>query len=147
MVVRAIEFRAAALLLTVVLWPVATLVRRHYHAPLVLVGPEASAHRLVRLAALATVVIVGAWGGTVVAMVSDIAYLSSTLDPWLWTLQMLTLVTFVAAAVIALWHARAVWAGARRWPAKLWSVVLAVACLVVLWTGLAFHLIRFSVDY
>ncbi len=36
---------------------------------------------------------------------------------------------------------------ARKWYAKTWSVVLAVALLVVLWVALAFHLIAFDVNY
>ena len=37
--------------------------------------------------------------------------------------------------------------GSRKWYAKAWAVLLALALLVVLWVGLAFHLIAFDVNY
>jgi len=47
-----------------------------------------------------------------------------------------------------LWNLRTVWSGAtRRWPAKVWSVVLAVSAIVVLWVAFVFHLIGFGVYY
>jgi hypothetical protein len=35
----------------------------------------------------------------------------------------------------------------RRWPAKLWSVVLALSATVILWTAFVFKLLTFSVSY
>jgi hypothetical protein len=40
-----------------------------------------------------------------------------------------------------------VWRGKRRWPAKLWSVVLVFAALVILWLALAFNLMNMTVNY
>jgi NO-binding membrane sensor protein with MHYT domain len=73
--------------------------------------------------------------------------LSSRQDPWLWLLQLMSLVVFVGGCAVALWHARVVWTGPRRWPAKAWSVVLALACTTVLYTALVFKLIAFDVNY
>jgi hypothetical protein len=134
-------------LLTVLLWPVTALVRRHYKAPPALVGREASAYRGVRLAAAAVLVVLTAWVSTIMLMLSDMDYLSSRLDPWLLILQILTLVVLLGAALVAIWHARVVWAGKRRWPAKTWSVALALACGVLLWVGFTYNLIGFSAHY
>jgi CubicO group peptidase (beta-lactamase class C family) len=136
-----------ALLLTVLGWPMTALVRRHYQLAPALSGVGLKAHRLSRLAAGAVVIVIAAWAATIMTMVSDLNYLSSKVDPWLWVLQLLSLVVFFGAAAVSLWHARVVWTGKRKWPAKVWSVVLAVACLTVLYLGLVFHLIRFSVDF
>ena len=38
-------------------------------------------------------------------------------------------------------------AGERRWPARLWSIVLALSAFVVLWVAFAFHLFGFGVNY
>jgi CubicO group peptidase (beta-lactamase class C family) len=138
---------AVIVLLTVVLWPITALVRRHYQAPPALVGREASAFRAARMAAAAVVIVLAAWIGTLMTMLSDMDYLSSRLDPWLWILQILTLAVFLGAALVALWHARVVWTGKRRWPARTWSVVLAAACLLLLWVGFTYNLIGFSVHY
>jgi len=40
-----------------------------------------------------------------------------------------------------------VWTGKRRWPAKLWSVVLVLSTFVVLWVAYQFHLIGWGVNY
>jgi hypothetical protein len=40
-----------------------------------------------------------------------------------------------------------VWTGQRRWPAKAWSVVLALSSCIVLWVAFAFNLIGFGVNY
>jgi hypothetical protein len=138
---------AVIVLLTAVLWPVTALVRRHYKAPPALVGPEASAFRAARIAATAVALVLAAWIGTIMFMLSDMGSMSSSLDPWLWILQILTFAVFIGAALVALWHARVVWTGKRRWPAKTWSVALAAACVLLLWVGFSFNLIGFSVNY
>ena len=63
------------------------------------------------------------------------------------TLQVASVVVFPLSLVIGLWHAARVWSGNRRWPAKLWSIVLVVAFATVLWVALAFHLIGFGTNY
>jgi hypothetical protein len=65
----------------------------------------------------------------------------------IWALQLLSLVVFVGAAAVAVWQAWVVWSGKRRWPARAWSVVLAVACVAVLYVALVFKLIAFDANY
>jgi hypothetical protein len=48
---------------------------------------------------------------------------------------------------LILWNLRVVWSGQRRWPAKLWSVILTLAAATVLWIGFAFHLIGLGANY
>jgi hypothetical protein len=61
--------------------------------------------------------------------------------------QLLSAVVFFGAAAIGVWNASVVVLGARKWYAKTWAVLLALALLVVLWVALAFHLIAFDVNY
>ncbi len=142
-----IGLSVGALLLPLALWPVATLVRRRYRAPFPLSGRDAMAHRLMRLAAAAALIVLVAWGATFSTMISDVSALTSERDAWLWTLQLLSLVGFVGAAAVALGHAWVVWSGKRRWPAKTWSLVLVLACTTLLYVALAFKLIGFDVNY
>lgn len=137
----------AALLLTALLWPVKAIVRRRYAQPAMFAGPDLGAYRWTKIAAIATLAVLAAWMVTVQAMFSDLALLSGALDPWLMALQLLSLVILVGSFVISLWHAWRVWTGGRRWPAKLWSVVLVIAFAAVLWVALAFHLIGFDTNY
>ena len=53
----------------------------------------------------------------------------------------------MGGTAIALWNARVTWIGKRGRLAKLWSLILVVACLAVLWVAVVFKLIRFSADY
>ena len=46
-----------------------------------------------------------------------------------------------------LWNLRTAWSGQRRWPAKLWSVVLTLSAASVLWFALVFKLISFGANY
>jgi hypothetical protein len=136
-----------ALLLTSLAWPVSALVRRHYGVPYRLEGQDAKAHRWIRIAATAAVVLCVAWGATVGMMMSDFSLLSSSTDGWIWLLRLLSIVVFLGAAALGVWNAMVVVRGARKWYAKLWAVVLALALLVLLWVAIAFHLIAFNVNY
>jgi hypothetical protein len=136
-----------ALLLTVVAWPVAALVRRHYHAPYPLEGRQALAHKWVRIAAAATITVLLGWGLTLQPALSEPPSANSPIDGRLLMLKLAGLIVFVGAALVALWHARVVWTGGRRWPAKTWSVVLAAAAVVVLLIAVTFGLIGFSTHY
>jgi CubicO group peptidase (beta-lactamase class C family) len=137
----------AVLVLTLILWPVAALVRRRYRAPFPYEGAEARYHRWTRLAALAVVVLLAGWGWQLKRMLSDVAALTPKSEPMLWTLQLLGLVVFFGAAGVALWNARLAWAGKRRWTGKLWSAALALACVSLLYTAVVFKLIAFDVNF
>jgi hypothetical protein len=102
------------------------------------------AHRWVRIAAAASTVMLTAWAATILAMVSDGSLLTSKLDVWLTVLKLASLVVFVGSALVAVWHARVVWSGGRRWLARTWSVVLAASSLVVLLVAVAYKLVGYS---
>ncbi len=61
--------------------------------------------------------------------------------------ELFGIVAFIGGAALVGWNLYAVWSGRRRWPAKLWSVVLTVAAIIVLWVGWAFHLIGLGTNY
>ena len=138
---------SGALLLTSVFWPVTAIVRRRYRASLGLTGPELLAYRWSRIAVVAVLITLLAWGGTIAAMMSNYSLLSSRLDSWIWVLHFLALIVFVGGAAIVCWNAWVVCRGSRGWFSKTWSVLLAVSSLVALWVALVFHLIGFSTNY
>jgi CubicO group peptidase (beta-lactamase class C family) len=137
----------AALLLTVLQWPVAALVRRRYGAELALTGADRSAFRWLRMAGIAALAVLAGWVGLVSLISSDLAWLSSKIDPWLWTLQILSVVAFFGLLAAAVWNGWRVWQGKRRWTAKVWSIVLVAAAVMILWVALAFKLISFGTDF
>ncbi len=137
----------AALTLTALAWPIAALARRRYGAKLELDPRALRAFRLSRLAAIAIVGALVGWGLTIGVLLSDINKLNASTDPLIRILQIAGAIAFIGGAAILLWHLWIVWSGRRRWPARVWSIVLALSGLVMLWVAVAFKLISFGVNY
>ncbi len=136
-----------ALALTALLWPVRALVRRHYKVRLALDPAASRAFKLSRIAAVLILAGLGLWVFTVVRMVNDLNKLSASFDPVVHLAQAFGAIVFIGGFAAMLWNLVVVWTGGRRWPARLWSVVLVLAAFVVLWIAFAFHLIGFGVNY
>jgi hypothetical protein len=136
-----------ALTLTVIFWPVGALVRRHYRKPLPFTGREARAYRWVRIGALASLSAIVAWGGIIVLMFEDLSLLTAGMDVWLTILHVFGSIAVFAGFGLALWHLVVIWTSKRRWPAKIWSVVLIVATAVLAWLAIAYHLVGIGTDY
>ncbi len=137
----------AALLITALLWPVAALVRRRYGAPLALDARSLAAYRWSRSAALAIVAALSLWGVFIALVLHDTGTLGGRLDPLLVLAQLGSVVAFLGGFLVMLWNLTVVWGSAQRWPARIWSVVLSLAALIVLWVGLAFHLLHVGTSY
>jgi CubicO group peptidase (beta-lactamase class C family) len=138
---------AAALLLTVLVWPVAALVRRRYKAPLALAPSAFKAYRLSRIGAVLILVGLGLWLLIFMLIIKDTNNLSSRLDPLIWFAQLFGVVAFFGGLALMLWNLKAVWGGQRRWPARLWSIVLVLSAVAVLWVALACKLLSFGTNY
>jgi hypothetical protein len=101
----------------------------------------------VRYAALAAVTLTVAWLATVITALKKLSLLSGSLDWWFWVLQLLSPIVYVGAAVIGVWNAWVVLRSSRKWYAKLWAVLLAVAFVALLWVAIVYHLIAFRLQY
>ncbi|WP_024867634.1 serine hydrolase domain-containing protein [Pseudoxanthomonas suwonensis] len=137
----------AVLLLTVVAWPVSALVRRYYGVPYRLQGADARAHRLVRIASLLVLLAAGGVLGLVVAMLSKLELTSAGSDGLIIALRLFATVAMPLGTAIALWNAWHVLRRRRRLLAKLWALLLALACLFLLWLGFAHHVFGFGASY
>jgi CubicO group peptidase (beta-lactamase class C family) len=135
------------LALTVLLWPVRALVRRHYKAGIGLEGVQKRAHLLSRIAALLIFATLLGWALAIMTMMGDITNLNAAFDPVIIMLQVLSFIAFVGGFAVLAWNLWATWRSGRRWPAKLWSVALFLAAFVVLWIAIAFNLLGFGVNY
>ncbi len=80
-------------------------------------------------------------------MIKDNNNLTAKFDTNLRAAQLLALVAFIGGFAAMVWNLWAVWSGHRRWPARVWSIVLVLGAFIVLWTAFAVHLIGFSLDY
>jgi CubicO group peptidase (beta-lactamase class C family) len=137
----------AILLLTVIAWPVSALVRRYYGVRYALSGVDARAHRLVRIGALLSLLATAAALGLVVGMLSKLEMTSPSTDGLIIAMRLFATVALPLGAGIAVWNAWLVLRGRRKWLAKLWALLLALACLFLLWIGFAHHVIGFGANY
>ncbi|HEY2027297.1 MAG TPA: hypothetical protein VGG78_09820, partial [Gemmatimonadaceae bacterium] len=137
----------AALAITALRWPIAALVRRHYGAKLSLDARARRAYRWSRIAAVAIVVAMLGWAVAIGVLLSDIDRLNSSTDGIIWFLELFGVVAFFGGLAVMLWNLWVVWTGHRRWPAKTWSVVMALSAVMVVWVAVAFKLTSFGVNY
>ena len=135
------------LALTALAWPVSWFVRRHYGVAYGLSGTDARAHRLVRIAATLVLITTLAVVVTVGLMASSFKYAGPGMDGWISFVRMLSLVVFVVGAVVSLGNTWVVLRGKRWRLAKLWAVLLALACLTMLYIGVVFHIVGYSANY
>lgn len=136
-----------ALALTVLAWPVSALVRRHYGTRYELTGRDARAHRIVRITALIVLVVLVTAVVLLVTMFSDFDNLSPANDGKVSLLRLSAMIVFPLATLIGFWNAAVVLGSSRRKWAKLWSIVLALSFLAVLWVSYAFSLIGIGANY
>ncbi|MBV9009465.1 MAG: serine hydrolase [Verrucomicrobia bacterium] len=136
-----------ALVLTALAWPISAMVRRHYGVAYSLSGADARAHRVVRIASVCVAGLMLLWLFVVTEMLSNLDWAGPKMDPWIILLGVLSAIVFTGGAIVAIWNAGQVLTSQRRRLAKFWSVVLAIACLVVLYVALMFHLIGLSANY
>lgn len=137
----------AVLLLTALFWPVRALVRRHYGAALPLEGRARLGYRLSRLFALLIVLVLVGWGVLITMMFADLTNLGGAFDAITIVLQILTLVIFIGGLAVFAWYLWQVWTGGRRWTAKVWSVLLLLAGIVMVWLAAAYHLFGIGTNY
>ncbi|HUD29516.1 MAG TPA: hypothetical protein VMQ93_11640 [Novosphingobium sp.] len=126
---------------------VTAFARWRFAAPLKVEGRARTAYRATRFMALLTLVAIGGWAGLIIAMFTDLDMLSAGNDWMLWSLKGLGVVAFFGTVLVAGWNAWLTWRDGRRWAAKLWSMAVLLAAIVVLYVALAFHLLAFSVNY
>ncbi|MDI9239815.1 serine hydrolase domain-containing protein [Lysobacter sp. LF1] len=136
-----------ALLLTVLAWPVSAMVRRHYGVSYPYSGRDAQWHRRIRWTSLVVFVTTVFGIGLVLWMMESLEMLGPRSDNLVHAIRLLAAIVLPLGALVSLGNAWAVLTSRRSWKAKLWSVVLAASCLVILWVGFVFNLIGFSANY
>jgi hypothetical protein len=65
----------------------------------------------------------------------------------LWTLQAAGAIIFVGAVGIAGWNAYLTWTDGRGWARKLWSVLVLLSTLMLLYFAWRFGLLAMTVEY
>jgi len=137
----------AVLLLTVILWPVGALVRRHYRKPLQLSGQDARARTLPRLGALFGLGWLFAWYSILAPLLSSQLDVFDTGLDWRLRLVQVAGLVLIAAAAVAAWGAWRTLRGSSGVWNKAGSVLIAVALLYMVWFAGLSKLLSFSTSY
>lgn len=138
-------FGLTVVLLTVVLWPVGALLRKHYAHALTLTPSEDRFRLLVRLVCVLFVLLFVGWLSAI-AKIDDITALNS-LPLWVVLFGILGVLCSLGT-ILVVWNALKNWRTSGRWIwAKLHDVALAVACLGLVWFLFAWKLMNFNVNF
>lgn len=136
-----------AVLGTVLLWPLAAWSRRRHGVKLPIDGPALRAHRVSRWAAVALAVPTVSWAAFVLMAAGGMNLLDGEFDGLVIFMQCLTIVGYVGGTAALLWSAWQGWQLRRPWVARLWTTLLAVSGLVLLWVAIHYHLMNFQLRY
>lgn len=146
-ILPALYVSLGVLALTLIAWPWGWFTRRRYKAAFGLSGAALKAYRASRIMTTATIAVMGGWVLAFSTLVASAAALAGGLDPWLWVLQIASAIVFVGAVAIAAWNAWLAWTGQRGWFGKVWSILLLLASLMVLYFAVTFGLMAMTVNY
>ena len=137
----------AACLLTSLLWPVGAIVRRRYGVVLGLDRRQARARLIARVAPLALTLVSTGWVVIIVAGIQSLDLLGPRLDPILMVMYVLSVLAYAGGAAALVWAAYVTWTGSRPWTARLWTSVLALSGLTLLWMAWIYHAMAFRTNY
>jgi hypothetical protein len=135
------------LALTVILWPVAYFLRRHYQRPL-LSSPEARRPRtFLRIAATFAVLWLVCWAIVLLPVLSvQLDFYSTAHDPLIRTLQLAGLVV-IALAAAGLWSVARLCRLEGSWPYRIANILIATGLVGLVWIGFIGDLISFNLNY
>jgi CubicO group peptidase (beta-lactamase class C family) len=136
-----------ACLLTGLLWPVAAISRRRHGFQLPVAGLGRRAHRVSRVAAVALATATVGWLVLLLGGTKDLANLSPSLDPFLILMYSLSVIVYVGGTAAMLWSAWVAWTTARPMGARIWTLILAISSLILLYLAVIYHLMSFVTTY
>ncbi|MGA7525470.1 MAG: serine hydrolase [Acidobacteriaceae bacterium] len=131
---------------TLLWWPLSIWVRRHYHHPLELNGPEPALRRLIRLVLAADLAFLLCWTVLLISSGGN-PLLNSSLDGRLRLFQVIGWIgslgtLLVIYGVARLWRARGEW-----WVSRVGNLLIALAAISFSWFLLHWHMLHFSLRY
>jgi len=141
-----IGFSLCVIALTLLLWPVGAMLRKHYGRPLALDPRARRLRMLVRLVCFAVVAfVVGLL--LFVSKTSNPSGLSEKGDFGLHLLQLVGLLAGLGS-LIAIYNSLKSWGDQQQWIwNKVWNTFLAIGCVGFFWFIYHWHLLNFHLNY
>jgi hypothetical protein len=138
-------FGLSVIALTVLLWPVGAILRKHYGHPLELTAAERRQRLLVRLVCILFICLFIGWV-SVLSAADDITAINA-LPRWVIIFGFLGLLS-VLGTLIVVWNAFRSWRTRGKWIwAKLHDLALALASVGLVWFLLNWKLMNFNVHF
>ena len=139
-------FSLCVIVLTILLWPIGAMLRKHYGKPLSLEPGAKRLRMLVRLECFGVIVFVIGFL-IFISRTNNPSGLSERSDLGLHLLQVLGLLTGLGA-LIALYNGLKSWGDDQQWIwNKIWNTLLAFSCLGFFWFIYHWHLLNFHLNY
>ena len=133
--------------LTILLWPVMGIVRRHYGQRLELTPQKRRLRLLVRLACVMFAIFFLAYGLFFSMALKDIGLLSPRGNPWLRLIQLVGWLG-VLGTVAAIYSAVQSWRIPQRWwAARVGDTLIALGCLGAVWFVFTWNMLHWSLKY
>jgi CubicO group peptidase (beta-lactamase class C family) len=141
-----IGFGVAVIVLNILLWPLAWMLRKHYGKPLTLDAGARKRRRYVRIVCVIDILyLIGLL--TIVSSLNGPGGLGSSGDFKLHLLQVVGVLGGIGA-IIAIIAALKSWGDSQQWFwYKLWNTLLATGCLFLFWFLWHWHLLNFNLNY
>jgi hypothetical protein len=135
------------MLLTLLLWPVAWFVRRHYGHKLELTTMERRLRLAVRLVFAVDLLFIAAMTGLLLYGITHLEVLSDCGIVWFHLIQVIGVIGAIGTLVV-LYNAIQSWRNRQKriW-GKLQATLFVLACLGFLWFAFAGNLLHFSSNY
>ncbi len=135
------------MILTLVLWPVAWFVRRHYGQKLELTPLERRLRLGVRIVFALDIIFIAAMTGLILYGLTNLEVFSDRGNTWFYIIQVIGIIGAIGTLLV-LYNAIKAWSnkGKTIWY-KLRATILVLACLGFIWFALAGNLLRFSSNY
>lgn len=141
-----IGFGLCVIALTLLLWPIGAMIRKHYGKPLTLEPGAKRLRMLVRIVCFAVVIfVVGLL--IFVSRTDNPSGLSERGDMGLHLLQVVGLLAGLGS-LIAIYNSLKSWSDGQQWFwNKIWNTFLAVGCVGFFWFIYHWHLLNFHLSY
>ncbi|MGH9729762.1 MAG: serine hydrolase domain-containing protein [Candidatus Acidiferrales bacterium] len=140
-------FILAVFALTLILWPVAALARRHYGRPIGMDSRQRRARCWARTVCALNLAFWSLFLGTVIYGAGHLGVLSQSLNPWLRFVQAIGWLGIVATVIAILKFLRLRGASGRWWWSKIHEILIVFACLLSVWVVWFTHMLSFSLRY
>jgi CubicO group peptidase (beta-lactamase class C family) len=139
-------FSLSVIALTLLLWPIGAMIRKHYGKPLTLDPGAKRLRMLVRLVCFGVVAfVVGLL--IFVSKTSEPSGLSERGDTWLHLLQVVGLLAGLGS-LMAIYNSLKSWGDGQQWFwNKIWNTLLAISCVGFFWFIYHWHLLNFHLNY